>query len=285
MNKYEDKLSKSSHASKKEMHLMSDGFEFKISDHIASEEEISKILLESEGYTPYFDQKSQEVLELKAYVNSKFAGLISVLRDEIEYPNSDNTLEITAYTLKKFRNKGIYTALRGAIIDKINDEYYLEDMPKFLAQPSKQGPSLQTSSLLKAFAYNELMMALNFEDIAESIYKASNSPAESALKAQVQALCRFDGKETYIIEADDKEIGHIGLSFNPNRTFIYDVYIDEEMRGKRLGSLMVSEFIKAYFKAYKSPLYLQVSEKNTAALKLYENCGFKTIEKAPYYFV
>lgn len=42
MNKYEDKLSKSSHASKKEMHLMSDGFEFKISDHIASEEEISK---------------------------------------------------------------------------------------------------------------------------------------------------------------------------------------------------------------------------------------------------
>lgn len=60
MNKYEDKLSKSSHASKKEMHLMSDGFEFKISDHIASEEEISKILLESEGYTPILIRKARK---------------------------------------------------------------------------------------------------------------------------------------------------------------------------------------------------------------------------------
>lgn len=78
-----------------------------------------------------------------------------------------------------------------------------------------------------------------------------------------------------IIELDQRDIGYIELSKSSDAVKLVNIYITQNMRGKGIGSLVVSNFIRQY-KDTAPKLTLNVLWNNPAK-KLYERLGFKFV--------
>jgi peptide alpha-N-acetyltransferase len=63
------------------------------------------------------------------------------------------------------------------------------------------------------------------------------------------------------------------------------VYVDEDIRGKGVGTWFINELIDGYFKVNSKPLVLNVNSTNTAAVKLYQKCGFIIKSKVDYFYL
>lgn len=72
------------------------------------------------------------------------------------------------------------------------------------------------------------------------------------------------------------------IDYGEKQTCIYDVYVDEDMRNKGVGTFFIANLLNDYFESNKNPLVLQVSSKNAAAVKLYKKAGFNITEQLDY---
>ena len=72
------------------------------------------------------------------------------------------------------------------------------------------------------------------------------------------------------------------IDYGEKQTYIYDVYVDEDMRNKGVGTFFIANLLNDYFESNKNPLVLQVSSKNAPAVKLYKKAGFNITEQLDY---
>ena len=72
------------------------------------------------------------------------------------------------------------------------------------------------------------------------------------------------------------------IDYGEKQTCIYDVYVDEDMRNKGVGTFFIANLLNDYIEDNKNPLVLQVSSKNAAAVKLYKKAGFNITEQLDY---
>ena len=79
-------------------------------------------------------------------------------------------------------------------------------------------------------------------------------------------------------------IGYIGMNFVIDEGYIYNVAVDEQHRGKGVGSALIRTLVTHCKKENFAFLTLEVRESNTAARSLYSHFGFiKVGERKNYY--
>lgn len=93
---------------------------------------------------------------------------------------------------------------------------------------------------------------------------------------------------TSSIESTDASIGELLLTVFGSSACISDVWIDKECRNKGAGTALVLYALKDYYNVpeYRdNSVMLHVTADNTAAVRLYEKCGFVQADCVTYYSI
>jgi ribosomal protein S18 acetylase RimI-like enzyme len=88
------------------------------------------------------------------------------------------------------------------------------------------------------------------------------------------------------VDSEDFIIGELFLDLSENSACINDVWVDEDFRKKGVATALVSYTLKTYFSSKETAdntVILHVTGSNTAAVRLYQKCGFLELECVKYY--
>lgn len=229
------------------------------------------------GYEPFFQTPALEygpqLVQAAAFHDHEMAGFISCLvsRPQETTPEA----EVTALVSPAFRRQGIFTAL----LDQLKTAAPLEKIPLVCAVP----PELFTAgtpTCVQAHAYAEYLLKCTQPSFGGRPWDLSPD------FAGYEGFFSDDGK-TYLLYAPaaDEPSAVCSLSDQTEFTALSGVFVDEDRRGKGLGTLLMQRLLRDYFKADKRPLILNVRSTNTAACRLYQKCGFTEVSRIDYYFV
>lgn len=120
----------------------------------------------------------------------------------------------------------------------------------------------------------------------EKIYQIENSSFKTPYSRRI---LKFFIKNAYcipiLIEKGDIIVGYaIGILKYGDKGHLVSIAIDPEYRNLTYGKLLLEELLKTFRENSKKLVQLEVRKTNRAALKLYQNFGFKIIgEKKDYY--
>lgn len=91
---------------------------------------------------------------------------------------------------------------------------------------------------------------------------------------------------TYIVaELDGKIAAYAGAWVSFNQAEVMNVAVEPELRGKGIGTILFGELIKAVKLRGATSITLEVRPSNTAAIKLYENFGLKSVGRRKGYYL
>ncbi len=88
----------------------------------------------------------------------------------------------------------------------------------------------------------------------------------------------------YIAEEGSKFLGYIGVWLHEESAEIVTLYVNEECRQKGIGKALIEAVFDVLNNHHIKQCTLEVSELNEAAIKLYQNAGFKTVAKRAQYY-
>ncbi|MBR4152936.1 MAG: ribosomal protein S18-alanine N-acetyltransferase [Selenomonadaceae bacterium] len=90
----------------------------------------------------------------------------------------------------------------------------------------------------------------------------------------------------YIVgELDKKIVAYAGAWISFEQAEVMHVAVEPSLRGKGIGTLIFGELIKAAKKRGATSITLEVRPSNTAAIKLYENFGLKSVGRRKNYYL
>lgn len=90
----------------------------------------------------------------------------------------------------------------------------------------------------------------------------------------------------YIVgELDGKIIAYAGAWVSFNQADVMSVAVDPEYRGQGVGTILFGELIKAVKARGAKSITLEVRPSNTAAIKLYESFGLKSVGRRRGYYL
>lgn len=91
---------------------------------------------------------------------------------------------------------------------------------------------------------------------------------------------------TYIIgELDGKIVAYAGAWVSFNQAEVMSVAVEPELRGQGIGTILFGELIKAVKERGAKSITLEVRPSNTAAIKLYESFGLKSVGRRRGYYI
>lgn len=91
---------------------------------------------------------------------------------------------------------------------------------------------------------------------------------------------------TYIIgELDGKIVAYAGAWVSFNQAEVMSVAVEPELRGQGIGTILFGELIKAVKERGAKSITLEVRPSNTAAIKLYESFGLKSVGRRRGYYL
>ena len=91
---------------------------------------------------------------------------------------------------------------------------------------------------------------------------------------------------TYIVgEADGKIAAYAGAWVSFNQAEVMHVAVEPELRGQGIGTMIFGELIKAVKLRGATAITLEVRPSNTAAIKLYESFGLKSVGRRKGYYL
>ena len=89
----------------------------------------------------------------------------------------------------------------------------------------------------------------------------------------------------WIVEVADGEItGYAGIWNVAGEAQVMRVAVRENLRNRGLGLALVRELVRKAWEAGAEAVTLEVRERNAAALKVYERCGFVSQGLRPRYY-
>lgn len=102
----------------------------------------------------------------------------------------------------------------------------------------------------------------------------------SILKSELESK-----NSKYIVAIDDENIvGFAGIIILPDDTEITNIVTKKTERKKGIGKLLLDRLIYMTKKEKKKIISLEVNEKNTPAITLYQKFGFQNIGKRKKYY-
>ena len=90
----------------------------------------------------------------------------------------------------------------------------------------------------------------------------------------------------YVIgELDKKIVAYAGAWVSFDQAEVMHIAVEPKLRGQGIGTLIFGELIKAVKKRGATSITLEVRPSNTAAIKLYENFGLKSVGRRKGYYL
>jgi ribosomal protein S18 acetylase RimI-like enzyme len=93
-------------------------------------------------------------------------------------------------------------------------------------------------------------------------------------KFNIKRNYKWDRKEYHYIAEDKKILGSISFEITGGVGYISEIIVAESSRGKGIGDLLMKKFEEIAKKNKCHLLYLETSERNAEALKLYKKQGY-----------
>ena len=91
---------------------------------------------------------------------------------------------------------------------------------------------------------------------------------------------------TYIVgELDGKLVAYAGAWVSFNQAEVMNVAVEPELRGQGVGTILFGELVKAVKLRGATAITLEVRPSNTAAIKLYESFGLKSVGRRKGYYL
>jgi GNAT superfamily N-acetyltransferase len=224
------------------------------------------------GYEPFYcgiDTESSDecsaVFQAAAYSDEKMIGFASCCFNEL-----------TALVLPEYRRRRVFTCLFENIKKQLNSGHADDSSkntlcfsaPDFIQSLVKSHPEI-------SFSHSEYLM------------ECSSNSVSDFPQYFPDAISDFsdDGCDylMYLNASDDEPCAVCSLDYQPSHTMLYNVFVDENLRGKKAGTFLLSNLIRDYFSQNTNPLLVQVSSTNIPAFKLYKNTGFNIIEQVDYF--
>lgn len=216
------------------------------------------------GITIYYNEYSNAPFPCFHLIMDENNNIISYLGI---YVTDDNCAEISGLTEKNHRKCGYFYKLMTNVFRLLNDngiDYIV----------SEYAPEL--SYIRYEYSYSEYLMKREY----------SNFDFPLPLTFSIKDFDYSDGENidmVYVGYFMDTPVGIMSVSGSSDFACIHGIKIRKAHRGKYYGTYLVSSAICNFFHKYKCDLYLHVSGKNTAALKLYRNCEFTIHEEIRYF--
>ena len=90
----------------------------------------------------------------------------------------------------------------------------------------------------------------------------------------------------YIVgELDKKIVAYAGAWVSFDQAEVMHIAVTPELRGQGIGTIIFGELIKAVKKRGATSITLEVRPSNTAAIKLYESFGLKSVGRRKGYYL
>lgn len=257
---------------------------------ILNNEELAslKLLMDMcDGYEPYYTKIADpSIIMFTASVNNKLVGFFSLL-----LTNEDDTAEVTALIHPDYRRMGLFSTLRSTASQWLANSSDYSHFSMIGSVPHSLASSGFPYSKTPAFAEYMLKLTCNSYKLSSSSYDASPYANSGMLPCGIdvsQCEFGFSQDETayfmYADEAASEPCALLNLSAETTFSNIYGVWVDENLRGNGIGTLLMQAFLEDYFEDSSAlPLVLNVRDTNTAAFKLYKKCGFTEVSHISYY--
>ena len=90
----------------------------------------------------------------------------------------------------------------------------------------------------------------------------------------------------YVVgELDGQIVAYAGAWVSFDQAEVMHVAVDEKLRGQGIGTLLFGELIKTVKARGATSITLEVRPSNTAAIKLYESFGLKSVGRRRGYYL
>ena len=93
-----------------------------------------------------------------------------------------------------------------------------------------------------------------------------------------------ENKRYIVAKLEKKIVGFCGIMINFDEIEIMNIVVKKFYRGKGIGKELLNEIIKKSQELNCKNIFLEVNEKNIAALKMYESAGFKQVGRRRRYY-
>ncbi|MDD6797394.1 MAG: GNAT family N-acetyltransferase [Clostridia bacterium] len=206
----------------------------------------------------------------RASSDNKLIGFLSFLW----VPGSEEA-ELTAFVHPAYRNSGVFTQMLKSSRSECEK---LGITRLYYCLPS-QSEAKNKSHL---YSHSEYLMKLD-----NSLMKTDTATLQKQLEALNAGYrhCQKPYNTCELIElSSGKSVCRCNLEDEESFTNMWGVMTDESHRRTGLATLLIRCVANA-LSSLSKPLVLQVSGRNTAALSLYEKCGFMTISRIDYYLI
>lgn len=231
------------------------------------------------------------------YKDNKLVSFISLFA-----PNSKE-VEVSAYTLPKYRRKGCFRELLNKVIAEIK-KYNVKDL-LFVCEPqSKDG--IEVAKKIEAeYEFSEYLLGYNSESDNSKIELTSdlelnkyeledldklielnrdifNEDYETAKNMVVKAF-ESETRDQYVASLNGELIGTVSTNINDGECSIFGLGILEKYRRMKNGKAMIKLLLKKLQEDNIEDIIIEVDSKNEIAYNLYLSCGFEAEMTFDYY--
>ncbi|MBB2479403.1 GNAT family N-acetyltransferase [Bacillus sp. APMAM] len=236
-------------------------------------------------------RNDQELTDFFHYENEKLVGFLGMY-------SFGNKVEVCGMVHPHYRCKGIFTRLLKealAEVKKQEVEVVLLNAPanSYSAQCFLRTVPCQLSFSEYQMKWTEIDLG-NEQQIV--IRKSTDNDLETEIQLDVECfgfkeeearnhskrIRKENTQSYYIIEEDQQPVGKIRVQHLNGEAWIYGFAIFQKYQGKGIGSKALKRIIREQH-ALGYPIFLEVETENENALKLYQSCGFKTVDGQDYY--
>ena len=233
---------------------------------------LEELINKCNGYEPYYCESHNDSFIQCALVDENadspvmygFVGLL--INDECGY------VEVSGLVAPDFRHMGHFRKMLSICND------VLKNSPAGnLSLVAPVSGDFTRSSLCGELCFNEYLYKLDKSQLNLSAIH-NNEPAN--------AEYYLEG-EDYLMYLPEYDEPVALLYLDAQNTFvnIYGVFVDENLRGKGIGTCLMKHFLKDYFNVASLPLVLNVTSNNKAAVALYKKCGFAEASRIEYHYI
>lgn len=127
----------------------------------------------------------------------------------------------------------------------------------------------------------EIMTLTDFENIKEDLQKDFDEFwTPSILKSELESE-----NSKYIVAKENNEIvGFAGIIVTPVDVEITNIVTKKSQRKKGIGKILLDKLIEMAKERKSEAISLEVNEKNSIAIHLYESCGFEKVGLRKKYY-
>lgn len=229
--------------------------------------------------------------DLFHYEGSRLTGFLAIYQ-------FGNKYEVCGMVNPKSRRKGIFTALFNDALQVIpeNANVILINLP---AKSQSAKHWLQTKTCEYSFSEYQMKwepIPLELPEKLVQLRESTEADTETRIQLDItgfefdeaeardinQHQAKIDNRISYMIEVDQEPIGKIEVQRDEEESYICGFSVFPKLQGKGFGRSALIQTVLAENKSERTIL-LEVAAENKHALKLYEDCGFRSYEIQDYY--